>query len=98
MKSAPSASTEEKRRMMELLKRFEEDALDESPLLDDWDNEDEDAADDLQRRLQNIDLGTLESSFLRHFMLLKDIGKTRHPTTSCGTRSPPRSARSSCAR
>ena len=43
--------------MMELLKRFEEDALDESPLLDDSDNEDEDGADDLQRRLQNIDLG-----------------------------------------
>ena len=44
--------------MMELLKRFEEDALDESPLLDDSDNEDEDGADDLQSRLQNIDLGT----------------------------------------
>ena len=55
VKSAPSASTEEKRGMMELLKRFEEDALDESPLLDDWDNED--GVDDLQKRLQDFDLG-----------------------------------------
>ncbi|KAI0352088.1 hypothetical protein OH77DRAFT_1409888 [Trametes cingulata] len=56
VKSAPSASVEEKRRMMDLLKRFEEDSLDESPLLADSDNEDEDDADDLHRRLQNIDL------------------------------------------
>ena len=84
--------------MMELLKRFEEDALDESPLLDDSDNEDEDGAYDLQRRLQNIDLGASQSSFLRHLRLLKDLGQTRRPTTSCGMRSLPQSARSSCAR
>ncbi|KAI0773226.1 hypothetical protein BD413DRAFT_603588 [Trametes elegans] len=53
VKSAPSANVEEKRRMMDLLKRFEEDALDESPLLAD---EEEDSADDLQKRLQHIDL------------------------------------------
>ena len=54
--------------MMELLKRFEEDALDESPLLDDSDNEDEDGADDLHRRLQNIDLG---ASPQLHFTLYR---------------------------
>ena len=41
--------------MMDLLKRFEEDSLDDSPLLGDSGNEDEDDA--LQNRLQNIDLG-----------------------------------------
>ncbi|RDX50264.1 hypothetical protein OH76DRAFT_1555794 [Lentinus brumalis] len=56
VKSAPSASNEEKRRMMDLLKRFEEDALDDSSLLGDSDNEDDDEGDDLQRRLQNVDL------------------------------------------
>ncbi|KAM5537102.1 hypothetical protein V8D89_009248 [Ganoderma adspersum] len=54
VKTAPSASTEEKRRMMELLKRFEEDSLDDSPLLDD----DEDGVDGLQWRMQNVDLDT----------------------------------------
>ena len=43
--------------MMELLKRFEEDSLEDSPLLDDSDNEDEDGVDDLPRRMRNIDLG-----------------------------------------
>ncbi len=43
--------------MMELLKRFEEDSLDDSPLLDDSDNEDGDDVDDLRRRVQNVDLG-----------------------------------------
>ncbi|KAI0363141.1 hypothetical protein BV20DRAFT_1007803 [Pilatotrama ljubarskyi] len=56
VKSAPSASVEEKRRMMDLLKRFEEDSLDESPLLADSDNEDEEGTDDLHSRLQNLDL------------------------------------------
>ncbi|KAI0630666.1 hypothetical protein C8Q77DRAFT_219757 [Trametes polyzona] len=56
VKSEPSANVEEKRRMLELLKRFEEDALDDSPLLGDSDNDDEDDADDLEHRLQNIDL------------------------------------------
>ncbi|KAI0333905.1 hypothetical protein GY45DRAFT_1319144 [Cubamyces sp. BRFM 1775] len=56
VKSAPSANVEEKRRMMDLLKRFEEDSLDDSPLLGDSDNEGDDDADDLQERLQNIDL------------------------------------------
>ncbi|KAI0700015.1 hypothetical protein C8T65DRAFT_709765 [Cerioporus squamosus] len=53
VKNAPSASQEEKQRMMDLLKRFEEDSLDDSPLLDD---SDDDEGDDLQRRLQNVDL------------------------------------------
>ncbi|RPD65186.1 hypothetical protein L226DRAFT_501974 [Lentinus tigrinus ALCF2SS1-7] len=58
VKNAPSASGEEKRRMMDLLKRFEEDSLDDSPLLEDSgnDDDDDDDRDDLQRRLQNIDL------------------------------------------
>ncbi|KAH9893328.1 hypothetical protein C8Q73DRAFT_648077 [Cubamyces lactineus] len=56
VKSAPSASVEEKRRMMDLLKRFEDDSLDDSPLLADSDNEDDNDADDLHSRLQNIDL------------------------------------------
>ncbi|KAI0741363.1 hypothetical protein C8Q80DRAFT_1194033 [Daedaleopsis nitida] len=59
VKSAPSSSVEEKRRIMDILKRFEEDALDESPLLvgsDNSDNEEGDNADDLHERLQNIDL------------------------------------------
>ncbi|KAI0642320.1 hypothetical protein C8Q79DRAFT_1013608 [Trametes meyenii] len=59
VKSAPSASVEEKRRMMDLLKRFEEDALEDSPLLEDSDNEE---ADDLHNRLQNIDLGMNDSA------------------------------------
>lgn len=50
---------------MELLKRFEEDSLDDSPLLDNEDGEDEDGADDLQRRLQSIDLGASGRSLLR---------------------------------
>ena len=62
--TAPSASTEEKRRMMELLKRFEEDSLDDSPLLDDSDNEDDDGVDGLQRRMQNVDLGASGYSVL----------------------------------
>lgn len=58
VKVTPSASVEEKRRMMDLLRRFEEDALDESPLLADSDNEDEADGDELHKRLANIDLGT----------------------------------------
>ncbi|KAL1945141.1 hypothetical protein VTO73DRAFT_2761 [Trametes versicolor] len=56
VKSAPSAGTEEKRRMMDLLKRFEEDALDDSPLLGDPDNDADEDADDLEGRLQNVNL------------------------------------------
>ncbi|KAI0675911.1 hypothetical protein C8Q78DRAFT_963923 [Trametes maxima] len=56
VKSAPSASVEEKRRMMDLLKRFEEDALEESPLLKDLDNDEAGEAEDLEKRLKNIDL------------------------------------------
>lgn len=52
--------------MLELLKRFEEDSLDDSPLLGDSDNE-EDESVDLQRRLQHIDLGGL---IYRHFLML----------------------------
>ncbi|KAI9062579.1 hypothetical protein FKP32DRAFT_1573971 [Trametes sanguinea] len=55
VKSAPSSSADERRRMMELLKRFEEDTLEESPLLGDSDDDGDDT-DDLQSRLQNIDL------------------------------------------
>ncbi|KAH9852166.1 hypothetical protein C2E23DRAFT_868976 [Lenzites betulinus] len=54
VKTAPSASVEEKRRMMDLLKRFEEDALDDSPLLEDSDNDED--ADGLSQRLKNVDL------------------------------------------
>ncbi|PIL33233.1 hypothetical protein GSI_04683 [Ganoderma sinense ZZ0214-1] len=66
VKNSPSASLEEKRRMMELLKQFEEDSLDDSPLLDDSDNdnEGEQAADDLQTRMQNLDLDTASSDKL----------------------------------
>ncbi|PIL33207.1 hypothetical protein GSI_04657 [Ganoderma sinense ZZ0214-1] len=66
VKNSPSASLEEKRRMMELLKQFEEDSLDDSPLLDDSDNdnEGEQAADDLQTRMQNLDLDTASSDEL----------------------------------
>ncbi|TBU30173.1 hypothetical protein BD311DRAFT_659626 [Dichomitus squalens] len=75
VKSAPSASAEEKRRMMELLKRFEEDSLDDSPLLDDTDNEDEDGADDLQRRLQSIDLDTASYDELWNALTLSEREK-----------------------
>ncbi|KAI0730925.1 hypothetical protein C8Q76DRAFT_614104 [Earliella scabrosa] len=54
VKSSPAASAEERRRMMDLLKRFEEDALEDSPLLGDEDDEDD--GNDLHLRLQNIDL------------------------------------------
>ena len=57
VKTSPSASTEEKRRTMELLKRFEEDSLNDSRLLDDPDDEDGDRVDGLQRKRQNVDLG-----------------------------------------
>ena len=57
MKNAPTTTVEEKRRMMDLLKRFEENALDDSPLLDS-DNEDAEEVDELQQRLQDVDLGT----------------------------------------
>lgn len=43
--------------MMDLLKRFEEDALDDSPLLGDPDNDADEDADDLEGRLQNVNLG-----------------------------------------
>ena len=59
VKNAPSANVEEKRRMMELLQRFEEDSLDDSPLLGGSDNEDDDDEDGLHHRLQNVDLGIL---------------------------------------
>ena len=55
VKSAPAASVEERRRMMDLLKRFEEDALEDSPLLGDEDDDED--GNDLHERLQNIDLG-----------------------------------------
>ncbi|OSD04711.1 hypothetical protein PYCCODRAFT_1475794 [Trametes coccinea BRFM310] len=58
VKSAPSSSAEERRRMMELLKRFEEDTLEESPLLGDSDDDGDDT-DDLQSRLQNIDIDSV---------------------------------------
>ncbi|KAI0832073.1 hypothetical protein BC628DRAFT_1453207 [Trametes gibbosa] len=55
VKTAPSASVEEKRRMMDLLRRFEEDALDDSPLLADADNDESDT-EGLSARLENVDL------------------------------------------
>ena len=55
VKSAPSANAEEKRRMLDLLKRFEEDALDDSPLLGSDDEDDE--AENLSVRLQGMDIG-----------------------------------------
>ncbi len=43
--------------MIDLLKRFEEDALDDSPLLADPDNDADEDVDDLEMRLQNVNLG-----------------------------------------
>ena len=54
----PSASAEERRRMMEVLKRFEEEAtnggLDEGL---DEDDEDGEEGDELAARLEGVDLG-----------------------------------------
>ena len=92
MKSAPSANVEERRRMMDLLKRFEEDALEDSPLLGDEDDED---SNDLHERLQNIDLGARIPGPCYTRLLIPDPSQTRPATKSCGTRSLRRSARSS---
>lgn len=69
MKTAPSASVEEKRRMMDLLKRFEEDALDDSPLLEDSDNDED--ADGLSQRLENVDLGDCVLLILGVYRILR---------------------------
>lgn len=53
--TTPSKTTEERQKMMELLKRFEEDAAnDEAALLDEDADNDE---DDLTSQFQSMDLG-----------------------------------------
>ena len=78
--------------MMDLLKRFEEDALEDSPLLGDEDDAD---GNDLHERLQNIDLGAHIPCSRFTGLLIPDPSQTRPATKSCGTRSHQRSARSS---
>ena len=68
MKSAPSANAEEKRRVLDLLKRFEEDALDDSPLLGSDDEGDE--AENLSARLQGMDIGASAISSRKLLLLI----------------------------
>ena len=60
IRAEPSKSAEERARMMELLRRFEADALDD-PFADEPDEPDDPAeaaaGDDLERRLAGMDLG-----------------------------------------
>lgn len=67
IKSSPNASHDERRRMMEVLKRFEEEegntGLDE--LISSEDGESDE--DDLAARLAGVDIGELMLSFLAWF-------------------------------
>ncbi|PCH44112.1 hypothetical protein WOLCODRAFT_164926 [Wolfiporia cocos MD-104 SS10] len=54
VRSAPSASEEEKRKMMELLKQFEQESMDDDLLIPDADEED--TGDELAYRLGGMDL------------------------------------------
>ena len=56
-REAQSAPADERRRMLDLLKRFEEDGLGDSPLLGEDVDADDDDMDDLVERLGGIDVG-----------------------------------------
>ncbi|TDL23986.1 hypothetical protein BD410DRAFT_131242 [Rickenella mellea] len=60
MNAQPNRSAEERIKMMELLKRFEEDSLEDDELLND-ENDDEDHVTNLAQRLGNIDLESASS-------------------------------------
>lgn len=53
IKTEPSKSAEERRKMMDMLKRFEEESADDAIALENEEDEDE-----LAGRLENVDLGT----------------------------------------
>lgn len=58
MRSESSKTAEERRKMLELLKHFEEETIDEEILgSDDADDDDETASMDLTRRIGSLDLG-----------------------------------------
>ena len=72
--------------MLDLLKRFEEDALDDSPLLGEGD-EDEDEGDDLAARLKDLDIGAHASHFDTGSLTDRScpFEQIARRTTSCGT-------------
>lgn len=55
IRAEPSKTAEERKRMMDLLKRFEEDTADDELALDEDDSDD--GEDDLASKLESIDLG-----------------------------------------
>ena len=59
IRTQPSKSRQERHQMLEMLKRLEEDSLDDEREL--LEGDEEDAADDLAQRLSNVDLGKLYS-------------------------------------
>ncbi|KAG8963606.1 hypothetical protein FRC03_002801 [Tulasnella sp. 419] len=65
IKSEPTKSVEEKRKMMELLKKFEDESLENDELGDDEDDEDEeDALESLSKQFENVDIESISTSDL----------------------------------
>ncbi|KAK7687637.1 hypothetical protein QCA50_008852 [Cerrena zonata] len=56
IRTTPSKSAEERKQMMELLKRFEDDSLDSSGIIDELANENDDGDDDFLSRFRDLDL------------------------------------------
>lgn len=78
--------------MMELLKHFEEDSMDDSVLEALQGEEDEESGADLVERIGGLDLGRYTYS---PWTLLTNTSQTRHHMMNCGLHSPLRNARSS---
>ncbi len=62
IRSEPSKTAEERRRIMELLKKFEEDSLKQDEV-DDGEESDDDETNELSKRLRGVDLGELPGKF-----------------------------------
>lgn len=56
IRTEPSKTAQERMRMMELLKRFEEESVEDDPLDEDDHDDDEDEEDELAKRLRNVDI------------------------------------------
>ncbi|KAF8623222.1 hypothetical protein AX15_006457 [Amanita polypyramis BW_CC] len=75
--SAPSKSREERQKMLELLKKFEEESMDDdvNDLIDEGEYGNKDPAADLETRLQNIDLHSAEPDQLWSLLSAEERSK-----------------------
>lgn len=80
--TAPSKTAEERRKMMDLLKRFEEDAGNEEALLMRDESGDDEDEDDLASQFESMDIGPSSSLFICRYILIMILQTQLHMRNS----------------